>query len=64
MKFVDEIQMTVKAGDGGNGWNVFYEDNLGEFSISPGSHTLSVQVSGGDGYGVELDKFTFNTVAQ
>jgi hypothetical protein len=51
------------TGDGGHGWNVFYTANLGPFSISPGSHTLSVQVSDGDGYGVELDKFTFNTVA-
>ena len=52
------------TGDYGYGWNVFETADLGQFSISPGSHDLSVQVSGGDGYGVELDQFTFQTVAQ
>lgn len=47
------------TGDYGYGWNVFVESPaLGPVALSRGDHTLSVSVSGGDGYGVEIDVFT------
>lgn len=47
------------TGDFGSGWNVFeISDPLAAGSLASGSHTLTVSVSGGDGFGVEIDKVT------
>jgi len=44
------------TGDGGSGWNVFTESPaLGPVSLNAGSHVFSISISGGDGYGVEID---------
>ncbi len=44
------------TGDGGEGWNVFaVADAIGSAEVSAGAHSLVIQVSGGDGYGVEID---------
>jgi hypothetical protein len=43
------------TGDGGLGWNVFACNSAGTAHLVPGAHTLAIHVSGGDGYGVELD---------
>jgi hypothetical protein len=49
------------AQDTGNwsyGWNVFEESEVGTVTLEPGQHSLAISVSGGDGYGVEIDKIT------
>lgn len=47
------------TGNGGAGWNVFVEGTLtAAVPLGPGPHTVEVQVSGGDGLGVELDTIT------
>ena len=44
------------TGDGGFGWNVFrWTAEIGQVELTSGRHTISVAVSGGDGYGVEID---------
>ncbi len=44
------------TGDFGNGWNIFQESALpGPITVPPGNHQLTVSVSGGDGFGVEID---------
>lgn len=44
------------TGDGGLGWNVFVRaDGIATIWLDPGPHTASASVSGGDGYGVEID---------
>jgi hypothetical protein len=49
------------TGDGGRGWNVFREKRVqAPLSLKQGSHTLSIAVSGGDGYGVEIDSVTLS----
>jgi hypothetical protein len=45
------------TGDGGAGWNVFYPSGpIGSKVVAPGMHEVTVSVSGGDGYGVEIDQ--------
>jgi hypothetical protein len=46
------------TGDYGQGWNIFLTASLGTWTLSSGSNTLDIDVSGGDGYGVEIDKVT------
>lgn len=43
------------TGDRGLGWNVFAELTMAQKSVLAGSHVLEIRVTGGDGYGVELD---------
>jgi hypothetical protein len=44
-------------------WNVFAECTIGPFPISIGVHDLSLSVSGGDGFGWELDRVTLTRVS-
>jgi hypothetical protein len=47
------------TGDEGSGWNVFaWSPVVGTVRVAAASHTLAVSVSGGDGYGVEIDHVT------
>jgi hypothetical protein len=44
------------TGDWGYGWNVcLWSGSLNPVALSAGTHTVTATVSGGDGYGVELD---------
>jgi hypothetical protein len=44
------------TGDFGQGWNAFsVVPEMGSIALTPGAHQLEVRVTGGDGYGVELD---------
>ena len=49
---------TQDTGDGGHGWNVFAKCDVGGVDLGSGAHALEVAVSGGDGYGVEIDLIT------
>jgi hypothetical protein len=49
------------TGDFGRGWNIFREDRVqAPLSLKQGSHTLGITVSGGDGFGVEIDSMTLS----
>lgn len=51
---------TVRAqdtGDDGEGWNVFVADPAGALVLRPGTHTVTVQSTGGDGC-IEIDMIT------
>jgi len=51
------------TGDGGRGWNIFeWSGLLGPVTLSPGRHTVTVIVSGGDGFGVEIDAVSLEAV--
>jgi hypothetical protein len=44
------------TGDYGSGWNIFVNSPpLGPHRLEAGEHELTVSVTGGDGYGVEID---------
>jgi len=44
------------TGTFGQGWNNFVESsNLGPVTLAPGNHRISISVSGGDGFGIEID---------
>jgi hypothetical protein len=61
----DEIG-TVRAqdtGDDGEGWNVFVADAAGALVLRPGTHTVTVQSTGGDGC-IEIDMITLRPGAQ
>ena len=45
------------SGDSTEGWNLFVTDPAGTSTLGPGSHTLTLDVSGGDGC-VEIDFVT------
>ena len=45
------------SGDSTEGWNVFVTDPAGTSTLGPGSHTLMLEVTGGDGC-VEIDFVT------
>ena len=45
------------SGDSTEGWNVFVTDSAGTSTLGAGSHTLSLEVHGGDGC-VEVDVVT------
>ncbi len=47
------------SGDAIDGWNLFVTDAAGEPTLKSGSHTLALDVSGGDGC-VEIDFVTLN----
>jgi hypothetical protein len=47
------------SGDSVEGWNEFVTDPAGTTTLGPGSHTLSLEVSGGDGC-VEIDVATLS----
>jgi len=42
------------SGDAIEGWNEFVTDPAGTITLAPGSHTVRLEVSGGDGC-VEID---------
>jgi hypothetical protein len=48
------------SGDSVEGWNVFVTDPAGTSILGPGSHTLTLEVSGGDGC-VEIDVVTLRS---
>ena len=53
------------TGDFGNGWNIFrLTEPLGPWPLvwDAGNRLVTVAVSGGDGYGVEIDKVTLDLV--
>jgi hypothetical protein len=54
----------MDTGDFGSGWNVFDEVDLGSITLAPGRHELRVAVSGGDGYGIELDRITLDRLSR
>lgn len=44
------------TGDFGSGWNVFRSSGtVGSVRLKPGAHKATLTVSGGDGFGVEID---------
>lgn len=44
------------TGDFGFGWNVFrWSDPFDPVTLSPGTHEVTIAVTGGDGFGVEID---------
>lgn len=45
------------TGDDGEGWNVFVADPAGALMLRPGTHTVTVQSTGGDGC-IEIDMVT------
>ncbi|MCA9963484.1 MAG: VCBS repeat-containing protein [Anaerolineales bacterium] len=51
------------TGDGGFGWNIFKMSPVITLEqLMPGEHQLSLSVSGGDGYGIEIDAVTYCTL--
>lgn len=48
------------TGDGGFGWNIFERDSFGSVFLDAGTHEITVGVTGGDGYGIEIDCFSFS----
>jgi hypothetical protein len=47
------------SGDSVEGWNLFVTDPAGASTLGPGSHTVALEVSGGDGC-VEVDVVTLS----
>lgn len=47
------------SGDSIEGWNLFVTDPAGRSTVGPGSHTLALEVHGGDGC-VEIDFVTLS----
>lgn len=45
------------TGDFGEGWEIFFADTVGVFALGPGTHSLVVESTGGDGC-VEIDLVT------
>jgi len=58
---IDGIRIgTVRArdtGDDGAGWEIFVADLAGASTVAAGTHTITVESSGGDGC-IEIDKIT------
>jgi hypothetical protein len=51
------------TGGQGYGWDQFRTSNLtGEIDLEAGSHQVVVSVSGGDGYGIEIDSVTLDRI--
>ncbi len=51
------------TGGFGLGWNVFESSGtIGSVDLQPGAHEVTVSVTGGDGYGVEIDVVTLDRV--
>ena len=69
--FIDGVSVgEIESRDTGNecsevacGWNEFYEDMLENIGIESGEHDLTLTISGGDEYGIEIDHLFFE-VAQ
>ncbi len=63
---IDGLQRTFSAQDTGNfgeGWNVFREESVGTpVNLRRGDHSLVISVSGGDGYGIEIDRVRLRLV--
>jgi uncharacterized repeat protein (TIGR01451 family) len=52
------------TGDFGAGWNNFMWSNLiGVLNLQPGPHEIILTVTGGDGYGVEIDAVKFSVAS-
>lgn len=52
------------TGDRGHGWNNFvWDGSLGALNLQPGAHEVTLTVSGGDGYGVEIDVVKLSAVS-
>jgi hypothetical protein len=60
---VDEVPVSSfknrDSGDSIEGWNLFVTDPAGNSTLRPGTHTLVLEVSGGDGC-VEIDLVTIS----
>jgi hypothetical protein len=57
---IDGVQIgsfvALDTGDSGNGWNNFlWSGSVGSVNLTPGLHTITIVISGGDGFGVEID---------
>ena len=53
------------TGDGGLGWNIFLLSGpLGSLRLPPGQHQIALTVTGGDGFGVEIDALQLQSYAQ
>jgi hypothetical protein len=50
------------SGDSVDGWNLFVTDPAGTSTLDPGSHTIALEISGGDGC-VEVDVVTLAPMA-
>jgi plastocyanin len=52
------------TGDGGVGWNVFASTSpIGFDTLEDGEYVLALTISGGDGYGIEIDAVRFSQQA-
>ncbi|MFL7870049.1 MAG: glucoamylase family protein [Anaerolineales bacterium] len=56
--------IATDTGNYGNGWNIFtMSDPFMIDRVTEGEHEISVEVAGGDGYGVEIDAIKFDYCA-
>ena len=46
---------SVDTGNEGKGWNIFSAPWFGDLHLSADAHVISLRVSGGDEYGIEID---------
>jgi len=51
----------MDTGDGGKGCNVFVSNTINNVALSAGDHTVTKTVTGGDGFGVEIDVIYLNS---
>lgn len=48
--------VALDTGDFGDGWNNFlWNESVGFVNLTPGLHTITIVILGGDGFGVEID---------
>ena len=47
--------LTEDTGDKGTGWDIFREPAYGDLLLYPGTNEIELVVTGGDGYGIEID---------
>lgn len=51
---------TNQGGPPGSAWAIFRTDAVGRLSLPAGRHTVTVSITGGDLYGIEVDQFLFD----
>lgn len=49
------LYLTEDTGDGSQGWNIFKEPPFGDVLLKKGTNEIELVVTGGDGYGIEID---------
>ena len=47
--------LTEDTGDSSKGWDIFKEPAFGDVLLDPGTNEIELAVTGGDGYGIEID---------